>query len=634
MPQIKYTTYQIKQQTATGLESISKEDSALVSEYVINSTFNPNLHQIELHIYSLDDELLYSNPFYNQESFLQGAESAGDRGASRLTLNPENDAINNGYPYGDVKLVYNFINNLYSNSKTGPEYFIEEISADRREIRLLTTQLEEKEVIRYTNEIKTKLESTSYFAEFKLNLKNNIQLIGVNIDLQLYRDNQSVIVKLYNPLPEEINIKTLLTIEEEVSDSIAFQTYSETIPDTLVIPSLRSPNFSLETHEDVNISTEFLSYNELFQYPTENKYREVKSLFEEKGIEISIDYTDKATFIHFSSLEERVRNFKYKLDLINSYQILLDSREENNSNSTLISGSREYYKGLIDLTLTNFDHYDRHLYYESGSTSWPKTNLVKPYVNDISAATGSWWTQTTDAAFLFDKSNPHQLLNAIPIYLREDSSNENYNIFINMLSQHFDNLWIYTKAVTDKYDNDNRLNRGIPKDLVQDALKNFGVKLYTSNRTTQNLFKMFTGELYQTGSEKINTFITASNLPTSEEDYRKEVYKRVYHNLPLLLKSKGTEKGLQVLLNSFGIPTLHSSGSHSGLLIRTAGGTSTSSSINFGPATNNTGSLAKIRIDNTGEIVEGNTLSIDTGIIRNSKNITDDINTIDIGYSP
>jgi hypothetical protein len=38
------------------------------------------------------------------------------------------------------------------------------------------------------------------------------------------------------------------------------------------------------------------------------------------------------------------------------------------------------------------------------------------------------------------------------------------------------------------------------------------------------------------------------------DDVNKRIYKRLYHNLPYLLKSKGTIQGLKTLLNIYGIP--------------------------------------------------------------------------------
>jgi hypothetical protein len=51
----------------------------------------------------------------------------------------------------------------------------------------------------------------------------------------------------------------------------------------------------------------------------------------------------------------------------------------------------------------------------------------------------------------------------------------------------------------------------------------------------------------------INTYITASNNTIPDNDIVKETYKRIYHNLPYLLKTKGTRRGLHALINCFGI---------------------------------------------------------------------------------
>jgi hypothetical protein len=44
------------------------------------------------------------------------------------------------------------------------------------------------------------------------------------------------------------------------------------------------------------------------------------------------------------------------------------------------------------------------------------------------------------------------------------------------------------------------------------------------------------------------------HLVTPIDDYNKEVYKRIYHNLPYLAKTKGTIPGLRALINCFGVP--------------------------------------------------------------------------------
>ncbi|MGY8868561.1 MAG: hypothetical protein ACKVJK_23390, partial [Methylophagaceae bacterium] len=189
-----------------------------------------------------------------------------------------------------------------------------------------------------------------------------------------------------------------------------------------------------------------------------------------------------------------------------------------------------------------------------------------------------------------------------------------------------------------KYDNYKRLDFGAYKFLIQDLLKNFGVKIYNNVRSADRFFDIYYGQTYQTGSDTITSLISASNTPVSTEDYRNEIHKRVYHNLPYLLKTKGTERGLKALIASFGIPTdnnIIGSGSNiNGLYVRTYGGGAYTGSFNSGPLTDFTSSLGKIRIDNTGSIVAGDTLSQFASIVTRDKKYSDDIHSIEVGFSP
>ena len=141
-----------------------------------------------------------------------------------------------------------------------------------------------------------------------------------------------------------------------------------------------------------------------------------------------------------------------------------------------------------------------------------------------------------------------------------------------MLGQHFDNIWIYLKDVTNKFDADNRLEYGISKDIVAQAIRDLGIKIYQNNFSTDNLYSALlgitpSGSLFNipnitdslpasTGLEYIDTFITASSTSSVQplDDVNKEIYKRIYHNTPKLLKKKGSAEGLRMLVNLYGIP--------------------------------------------------------------------------------
>jgi hypothetical protein len=139
-----------------------------------------------------------------------------------------------------------------------------------------------------------------------------------------------------------------------------------------------------------------------------------------------------------------------------------------------------------------------------------------------------------------------------------------------MVGQFYDNIWIYYKDVTEKYNADNRLEYGVSKDIVADAIRDFGIKLYQNNFSMDDLYTAFIGLTPQgglfpfpnitgslptpSGFEYVDTLISASNDYIPLDDVNKSLYKRIYHNLPYLLKAKGTLPGLRTLITSYGIP--------------------------------------------------------------------------------
>lgn len=636
MADITYIVNQDSPENIQGFEQYSEQDRNLVNTFQVNSEFETGKNYVELHILSLSDELLESDYTYNRYAQLGNAQSSGQRGASVLTVDPAQDTRYYGYENGGVKLLYHFLNDLYTDTAGIEEFYIKSISPDRLEVALGSLTLSPEKLTTFTTAVKERVGGLSYFTGFRLNFKNNDLLISTNIDTLDLGGEKVVVVKLYEPLPAQYVLKSTLNIVEEVSDSVVYEIDSEITLETPTYRTLRSANFNIELLDENIVPTSYFNYSELFSYPVTNANNQVFSAINEKGIDVNVNYENFADFVHFSSAQERLLNFKYKVDLIASHYESVNSLASSTTGLQGVSGSIAYYESQIKGIVENFDHYERHLYYESGSTSWPKTNTTKPYINQASNTSEAvaWNLAQITSAISFDNTNYSSLVNTIPAYLREDSNNENYLTFVYMIGQHFDNLWLYSKAVTDKYDADNRPNFGISKDLVGEALKNFGIKLYTSNKSTEDLFSTFIGQSYQSGSEVIGTYITGSLVgantpiqPTSYDSYQKEVQKRIYHNLPLLLKSKGTERGVRALINCFGIPA-------DILQIKLYGGSNQDSLPFFGNQQYTTSSLGKVRLDNTGSIIEGLTLSEHTSTVAGDSKYTDDLHTVEIGFSP
>ena len=556
--------------TTFELQEYSSQDTNLISSLEVETSFNPSTDYVEYFIYNINGDLLYSNNFgFPGYKLLD----------NQISIDPETDIKALGFTEGNYNTVYNFLSNkLGSNSFI--QYFISEISSDRTEVRLDTTSIPNEEVIALTNQfISDQASIAAAYPDFYLNFGNNQLVIANNILLDTTDPtNPTVLIKLYEALPSQFDVKTNLWVVEKIADPRAYNIdmyqVFEPIDDNIY---LKGPNTNLNIKDQVNNTTDYTSYTSLSSTNSSqgsgSLQYQLNSLLIEKGIEINIDYSDYNQFIQLSSAATRLENFYYKLSLIEEYNYSA-SYSSGTTDNIYVSASNVIYQNKINELITGFDGYEYYLYFESGSACWPKSNTEPPYTNELttSVAGQNWLSSQLVIAESFDKENNNALIYSIPEYLRDDSTNAEYNLFIEMIGQNFDNVWIYLKDVTNKFNADNRLNYGISKDLVADAIKDLGVKIYQNNFSSNDLYAALlgitpSGSLYNipytTGSlptpegwEYIDTYITASATGSLQptDDINKSIYKRIYHNLPYLLKKKGTVEGLRALITLYGIP--------------------------------------------------------------------------------
>lgn len=601
-------------------EVYSASDLALLNTFPVNSNYNVDRDFIELHVYSVGGERIRSIYSYGNEKQLLDSEASGKDGASTLYIDAAADAVELGYEVGGITLVYNFLTSVTTNT-----FFIGEISEDRLELRAKFFQPDEVslENVRLFLE---RLKSSSYLLDFRLNFLQNNLLIGINLDLD---SDGNLLLKLYEPLPAAFNEKAQFTLVEVVADSVAFEVSAEMVQESVKFPTLKGPNFNIEVREESIIPTEYLDYNELYSYPVTGSFNNLILQSASISVDINVDYTSFENFVHFSSAKERLDNFVYKVGLIEHYQSSSANLAAAVGSTAQLSVTQNttYFNTQISGIISKFDGFEKYLYFESSSFSYPKVSSTRPYVNvsTASIAVTNWYDTLASSASIYDELNENNLVYTVPEFIRQDSANAPYSLFLNMIGQHFDNLWIYSKAVTDKYNADNRLEVGVSKDLIRDVLKSFGVKLYSSNFSVGNLASAFLGEWYDSGSESINTFVTASNEPTPDNEILQETYKRIYHNLPYLIKTKGTDRGLRALINCFGVP----SGS---LDIKEFGGVQRDTTTPYyGPGVE---TLDKIRLDHTGSYIQGDTLSAYVSSVKPEYKYTQDNHLLEVGFSP
>jgi hypothetical protein len=550
------------------LQTYSSQDVSAMSSEVVNPVFDPSKGDyVEYTIISSDNSFQITDQ--NLEKVVVTNIDANTGVVFNVDLNPEKDLRDKGFTNGEYNVVYNFLRNQLSSSSDSRPFFIKEISPDRTELRLASNIISNDNLVTLSNQFKTQLNSLEYFQDFYLNFGSNNLIIANNILLDNTKAKYEILINLYEPLPTRFRLKDVLWVVTQTANSLAFniQFQPEVITPIITNPTLKGPNFDLPIKNRTNNSTNYINYEQLLNTNLVSSYDQILSYLEDKSISVGIDYTDFSNFVHFSSAESRIQNFYSKVQLLEQYN---DSLVLVNAADSVVTSSIVILQEKISNIIKNFDGFEYYLYYSSGSNTYPKSTSVPPYLllPTSSGTVQTWLALSIDSASIYDAINKDYLINTIPTYLTDDPQNDPYKVFINMMGQFYDNIWIYYKDVSNRYNGDNRLEYGISKDLVADAIRSFGLKIYQNNFSVSDLFEAFTG--FNSGSinrtvndafptppdtERITVYQTASqqSLYTPLDDVNKEMYKRIYHNLPYLLKSKGTVAGLQNIISMFGI---------------------------------------------------------------------------------
>ena len=566
---ITYSGPGVQEQTYTN------QDIQLLTANLINTQFGATNDYIESFIYDITGQLLQSN--YDTLSYYPNlTANAKNNLYSSIALDPKQDLQNSGYNRGSLNIQYNFLKNLF-NSQYGRFYWIKEISNSRTEIKLASQTISDADILDGFNQFQTLVSTKNYFVDFYLNFGNNELIIANNVAYTQDAEGSYLLIKLYEPLPIDYDVKTQLWSTLKVAESVSFNVDIQIETDTPESANnLRGPNFKVATVQKVGQTTPYYSYNSLLTSNISSSFQQLMSYYQDQSVAINVDYSDFNNFIHFSSAEERLNNFVYKLQLIENYNAQIYSSSLLSGGATsnqLASSSIGSLQSSITNLIEKFDPYEYYLYFSSGSYAWPKRTSTQPYVlYSVTSSQASNWLGTTStvptaatqsllySASYYDYTNKDLLRNSVPQYIMDDDSNQPYLTFLDMIGQHFDNIWIYYKDVSNRFNATNNPNTGISLDLVADALKGLGVNLYTNTNVSNNVYYSLFGVnqdgtlLPPTGSEVITNYVTSSINTLSSDQIQKEIYKRIYHNLPYLLKTRGTQRSIKALLSTFGIP--------------------------------------------------------------------------------
>ena len=476
--------------------------------------------------------------------------------------------IKRGFFKVNINVYYNII-----GTYEYPELVIKEIADNNREM-LLTPLKTNSNDDTYGDLIELFLEEypKPLDRDFALNFGNN-NIIRL-LNYKKYLDDDRVLAtRLYSRVTDEILPLSRVSIIELASDSYIDNISVDQLAPPILPSELRGPNFEIETGYTTITETDFKSWNQLLNANTSTSQKIIDKFFSGSmaGSELGIDYSGFANFTYYGSAKSRIDNFRYKVQTIEFYdRRITELNTVSGSSSGSLSININNTQKKKDSLIGQFDGFERWLYNEatssltthgwSGSyiageerfalTPFPKRLVDSKYVlhNTTGSLADNWYLSASNAAATFDEQNPHQLLKTIPQFIRQDVNNSEYETFVNMIGQHFDILWSYANALTRVYKLEENPKLSIDKDILVDIAKSQGWQLTNGYQASQ-LFR------YSLGTNSSGEFAqTGSLFSTSDEVLTGEVWRRIVNNLPYILKSRGTERGIRSLLNIYGIP--------------------------------------------------------------------------------
>ena len=613
---------------------LTTELVGIVPDTEFSSSFYPGYSFVEFHVYGPRLNHLYQNPSFtnykigsnptaptSQQTDTSGrpitdiggempppiaVQLQGIEGKNNLELYPEEDLYNQGFATGNYFSLYNFLNYELGSDVN---YFISEISGDRTEIRLQNNGLDNTVISSLFSEFQGRLNAGDFADEFYLNFGENRLVIGVNLALDVNEQSgiTSVLIKLYDPLPDFASELSQVSVVTKTGESLAYEvSFEEDFSIVEDFNYIQGPNVNIPLKDLVNNSTDNKSFTDLNQANSSASFDQLHYLQNRKGLQFSLNYNNREEFIHFSSAKQRLENFRQKLSEIESYKAelssLLSPLTGNTTGSSAYSASVSILNSKIDDVKRKFDGYEYFLYYTTGSNVWPKINTTSyPYpLYSVTSSQAKTWLGSDDeadpyysvtsqiySASVYDENNPDYLYYLIPPFISQNEQNAPYLKFVNMSGQLFDDIWLYTKNITEIRNNNNALTGStLPLDLAGTVIESLGMETYGNDFNTKNDYaKQFIFTVPSSGSlsgssgiERITDYVDVSKgqvinyydttkttlgyivqlldpgYPYPVEGTQKEIYKRIFANMVSLVKRKGTVQGLRQLINIWGVP--------------------------------------------------------------------------------
>jgi hypothetical protein len=513
---------------------------------------------VESHIYNSSGEYIlseYNTPFEHSTKY------------SDFTFDISSLLYNNSLLSGQLKISMSFLINILGTHGSSP-FTLQEVSPDRTEIKLIVKESylskypSIREEVEYFKKFAGRLKSKGLLNNLVLNFSQNniVQVVNIKVDCQ---DDLIIYCKLYSPLLDNIIEKSVAYISYKVLEDYidVFTIRPSEIRQTFNV--LKGPNYRTCSDVEASNETEVKTWNSLLDTDSDTSNRLLRDIFSgSKEVDLNIDFTDFKNFVQYGSATERVKNYDYKLRLIEYY----DSQYKQALNST--SGSSTYiieasnnYLNRINKVRDNFDRFENFLFNTTGSLfTHDITGSIQPnpkYISEnkvlnyptTSSQYNRWYNTFLSSSIEYDRTNYSSFFYNTPDHILRDERNSQYVTFLHMIGQHFDNIYTFVRKLTSIHQRDEHPQRGIPNELLPYYAKSLGWKI----QNTRNLSDLW---LYKLGTDATGSYSNPSGelLSKSHENLSHQIWRRIVNNLPHLLKTKGSTRSVRALFSIYGIP--------------------------------------------------------------------------------
>ncbi len=284
-------------------------------------------------------------------------------------------------PQGDYRIQIDFLKQELS----GAPFVIKQISTSRKEVRLKIINFSLNPTQDYTINVITDLLNTDrndvvqdkYQFQHVLNIGTGDHNPIMNYQFDNITDgsdNQSIILKLYNPLPTNVRNLSMVTLEREVlTTQIQDIFYFSDVPDVFFGDGLL-PSFQENWITPDGNNIQFENFDEISGSINSIVLDNLISSSEYNYPNLNTDFSEFANHTFFGSAKKKLENFNTKVTTIQGYysdisKSLYSEGVGISGDSSFVTQKRKNLFKKVNDEIKTFTPYERFLYYNGQQES-------------------------------------------------------------------------------------------------------------------------------------------------------------------------------------------------------------------------------------------------------------------------